>query len=146
MPAVYGIEWQPPAITGRYQHLMKRDLAVWERWLALHGSEFDAVAYDVAVGGTAPTLEGLTETDRRGWLYSTALKIDALARDESGVWVIELKPSASVSAIGAAVSYPLVLARDEPDLVIAGGAIVTENISPDLEWIAQSLSIRVWTV
>lgn len=146
MPAVYGIEWQPPAVTGRYQHLMKRDLAVWERWLTQYGSEFDAVAYDVAVGGTAPNLEGISDDDRRGWMYTTALKIDALARDDTGVWIIEVKPSASVSAIGAAVSYPLVLARDEPDLIIAGAGIVTESITPDLEWLADQLSIRVWTV
>lgn len=146
MPAVYGIQWEPPAITGRYQHLMRRDLAVWERWLAQHGEEFEAVAYDVAVGGTSPAIEGLTDADERGWRYTTALKIDALVRDDQGVWIIEVKPSASVSAIGAAVAYPLVLARDEPELIIAGAGIVAENLSPDLEWIAQQLNIRTWTV
>ncbi len=146
MPAVYGIQWEPPAITGRYQHLMRRDLAVWERWLALHGDEFDAVAYDVAIGGAVPAVEGLSDADARGWKYTTALKIDALLRDEQGVWIIEVKPSASVSAIGAAIGYPLVLAREEPDLLIAGAGIVAENLTPDIEWLAQQLSIRTWTV
>lgn len=146
MPAVYGIEWEPPAITGRYRHLMRRDLAVWERWLQLHGDEYDAVAYDVAIGGTTPQLEGLSDTDLKGWQYTTALKIDALARNADGVWILEVKPSASVSAIGAAVGYPLVLAREEPDLVIAGAGIVCENLTPDIEWIAQQLNIRTWAV
>lgn len=146
MPTVYPIAWEPPAITGRYRNLRRRDLAVWERWLAAHADEFDAVAYDVAVGGLEPVDPELREQDRLGWKYTTALKIDVLLQDDAGVWVIEVKPAASISAIGAALGYPRVLERDEPELVIAGAGIVCEHLPADIEWLARIFTLRTWVV
>lgn len=146
MPTVYPIEWVPPAVTGYYKHLMRRDVAVWERWLAKHGPEFFAVAYDVAIGGSTPTDPEISEADRLGWQYTTALKIDVLLLDVDQVWCVEVKPGASISALGAAVGYPLLLARDEPDLVVAGGGIVCEHLPPDIEDLAIQLNIRTWVV
>jgi len=146
MPSVYPIRWEPIAPTGNYPHLMRRDIAVWERWIALHGANFAAVAYDVAIGGTVPDDPELPANAILGWKYSTALKIDVLIRDGNAVWPVEVKTSTSVSAIGAAISYQLVLAREEPDLLIAGGGIICETLQADIEWIAQQLKIRTWVV
>jgi len=125
---------------------MRRDVAVWERWIAAHGSEFDAVAYDVAVGGVIPADPELPDKDVRGWKYSTALKIDVMLREHGAVWAVEVKTSTSVSAIGAAISYQLVLAREEPELLIAGGGIICETLQSDIAWIADQLRIRTWVV
>jgi len=146
MPAVYPIVWTPPAVTGWYENLQRRDVAVWERFLRAHGSLFDAVAYNVAVGGLLPEAQEPDDIGALGWKYSTALKIDALAREQGLTWAIEVKAQASVSAIGAAIAYPLMLAREEPDLPIAGGAIVCGHLPPDFAWLAEQLRVRVWVV
>ncbi len=146
MAVVYPIVWVPIALTGHYPHLMRRDVAVWERWIAKHATEFDAVAYDVAVGGTEPSDPELPDKDKRGWKYSTALKIDVLLREHGAVWPVEVKTSTSVSAIGAALSYQMVLAREEPNLLIGGGGIICETLQTDIEWIAQQLRLRTWVV
>ena len=62
------------------------------------------------------------------------------------VWAVEVKPAATTSAIGAAIAYPLMLAREEPTLTVAGGGIITEDLTFDIEWLVQQLDIRVWTV
>lgn len=146
MPAVYPIEWTPPVITGRYRNLQRRDVAVWERWLDKHGNEWSAVAYDVAIGGAIPDDPDATEDQRLGWRYTTALKIDVLLRDGDDVTVVEVKPAASISAIGAAVAYPPALARDEPDLTIIGAGIICEHLPLDIEWLTGQLGIRTWVV
>lgn len=146
MPTVYPIKWQPIVASGYYPNLMRRDVAVWERWIAAHGAGFDAVAYDVAVGGVKPADPDLDAKSIAGWKYSTALKIDVLLREHGAVWPVEIKTSTSVSAIGAAVSYQLVLAREEPDLLIAGGGIICETLQADIEWIAAQLKLRTWIV
>jgi len=146
VPAVYAITWEPPAVTGRYRHMQRRDVAVWERFLTAHGAEWDMVAYDVALGGAEPIGEELTAQDRAGWKYNTALKIDALLRTGEDVWAIEVRPAAWTSAIGAALCYPRILEREEPDLIVAGGGIVCEHLPPDIAWLAEQLAVRVWVV
>lgn len=146
MPAVYPIAWEPLAITGHYRNLQRRDTALWERFLAAHAEEFEAVAYDVAVGGVEPLGDELTPQDITGWKYVTALKIDVLLREAGRVWAIEVKPAGHLSSIGAAVAYPLILARDEPELDVAGGGFITDHLPPDIEWLAAALNLRTWAV
>jgi hypothetical protein len=146
VPTVYPIAWEPPLLTGRYRHLLRRDIEVWERWLTLLGSDFEAVAYDVAVGGATPAGDDISEADKQGWRYTTALKIDVVIQEADGVWAVEIKPAASVSAIGAALCYPWLLAREEPDLVVLGGGIVCAHLPPDIAAIAADFRVRVWVV
>jgi len=146
MPTVYPIAWEPIAVTGRYRNLQRRDVALWERWIVAHGEAFEAVAYDVAVGGVEPIGEDLTPQDIAGWRYSTAQKIDVCLRDEAGIWCIEVKPAGHLSSIGAAIAYPKLLERDEPDLVIAGGGFITDYIPPAIAWLVEQLQLRAWQV
>src|SRR3989442_9885350 len=120
MPAVYPIEWVPPVKTGRYRNLQRRDTSVWERWLDKYGSTVDVVAYDVAVGGVEPTASELSEVERRGFKYSTSLKIDVLLRIGAEVWAVEVKPTASVAAAGAALGGPPLLSRPGPGPGVVG--------------------------
>lgn len=143
---VYPIEWQPVAATGYYRHLQRRDVETWERFIGKHGTEWDAVAYDVAVGGLEPQLENLSDAERTGWRYTTALKIDVLLKRGPLLTVAEVKPSGSVSALGAALCYPRLLAREHPALELQGGAVICGSTTPDFEWLAQQLNIAVYVV
>lgn len=146
LPSVYPIEWLPIAATGYYKTLQRRDVATWEKWVAKHAGEWDAVAYGVAVGGVTPDLADLTPKERAGWKYTTALKIDVLLRVGHDVTVVEVKPAASTAALGAALSYARLLAREEPALDIAGGGIICGHLPLDIEWLAAQFSIRTWVV
>lgn len=146
MPTVYKIAWEPLLPTASLKNLQRRDLAVWLRFLAQHAGDFDAVAYDVAVGGSWPEGQDLTDEARNGWRYTTALKIDALLREADGVWVVEVKTGAGTSALGAALAYRLLLEVDEPELTILGQGVVCEHLPRDIDYAAQALGVRTWVV
>lgn len=146
MPTVLPLAIEPIAKTGRYTHMAKRDLAVWERFLDQVGAAFLGVAYDVAVGGVVPGPEVPNEADRRMWQYSTALRIDAVLFAADLVHVVEVRPYATVSALGAALCYTLVLERERVTSLPLQAAIVCEGIQKDVAWVAERLNVIVWTV
>ena len=140
---MYPITRLPADFTGHYQHMAKRDGVVWERFLARARDQFVAFAYDVALGGSILDLEGVPEAELLGWQYNTALKIDAVAWQPRLVWVIEVRPEATVSALGAALTYSLVARRDAVFDVPILPVVCCETMQPDVEWTCQQLGIRV---
>jgi hypothetical protein len=123
--------------------MAKRDGEVWARFLDLHAAEFRAFAYDVALGGVALDAPDLAEADRLGWKYTTALRVDACGMTDSEIWIIEVKPNATASALGAAVAYPLVAKRERAFDLPLQPAIVCNYCQPDVKWAALQLGIRV---
>lgn len=146
MPAVFPIQWGPLVKSGRYPHMARRDAPVWERFLDKHGRDFEAVAYDVAVGGVLPATPGISDQEARGWRYSTALRADAVLR-RGEVWTaIEVRPETSVSAVGAALCYLLVFQREFPEQPFIEAGVVTEFLTPDMQFCLDNLLIRWWKV
>ena len=146
MPAVYALDVKPPTWRGHYRHMQKRDAAVWEKFLERHAAEFLGFAYDVALGGVVLQLDGVSDEERRGWQYTTALKIDAAGYQSDRVLIIEVRPEAQVSALGAAIAYTLVARRDRVFPLALAPAIVCEYVQPDVKWAAQQLGVLVLEV
>lgn len=146
MPSVYPVTIEPVSRTGYYRHMAKRDAAVWERWLEKYGAGFDGVAYDVALGGELPPEGSMPEAERLAWQYSTALKIDAVLFAPEAVVIVEVRPWATVSAVGACLCYTLVAEREQLTLLPLQPAIVCEGIQTDVRWCCQRTNITVWTV
>jgi hypothetical protein len=141
MSRVLGLFPSPVNAAGPFRHMAPRDAAVWQRFLTRRGADFLAVAYDVALGGVVaaeaePALS-------RGWQYSTALKIDAVLWSERGLWIVEVRPWATVSAVGAALCYTLVAQRERLSPDPMRPMIVCEGIQPDVAWVARELAITV---
>ena len=146
MPPVFPLEWEPLARTGRYRHMARRDAAVWERWLDKYGGGFEAVAYDVALGGILPTDPAATDAQRVGWQYATALKIDALVRTPAYWLVLEVRPESSVSAVGAALVYRLMLQRERLTALPVRAGLVCETLHPDIAWALTALTLAAFVV
>jgi hypothetical protein len=142
-PAVYEPLILPPTFRGRYPHMAKRDNVVWERFLTGYAESFLGFAYDVAVGGRPLALPGLDEASRLGWQYNTALKIDAVGFTAAQAWIIEVRPDATVSALGAALTYTMVAERDAVFRFKLLPVIVCETIQPDVGWACQQLAVHV---
>jgi hypothetical protein len=143
MPAVYPPNVLPADFRGHYPHMARRDGEVWVRFLANQPAPFLGFAYDVAVGGWK--LEGLqlAENDLLGWQYNTALKVDAVGLTADEAWVIEVRPEATVSALGAALTYAMVLDREQVFSLPLRPVICCEQIQPDVEWACGKLGVRV---
>jgi hypothetical protein len=143
---VYPIDWRPLLRTGDYPHMAPRDLAIWETFLDALGDQFDAVAYDVALGGFLLDPGAGSEAERLGWRYSTALKVDAVLAREGEVWCVEVKPSAGVSAIGAALCYAEMARADGFTTEEIIPAVVTDHASPDIQFCASTLGVTLIAV
>lgn len=143
---VYPIAWLPTTFRGAYPHFAKRDAPVWTRFLELYADRFDAFAYDVALGGATVTDALGDEAGRAGWQYITALKVDAVALTASYAWIFEVRPEATVSALGSVICYAMVAERDTVFSMDLVRAIVCESIQPDVDWACQQLGVQVFRV
>ena len=140
---VYPLVWTPLVKSGNYAHMAKLDSAIWERFLDQYADNYQEVAYDVAIGGFLPDADQGDLPTRTGYQYSTALKVDAVLRREGEVWIVEVKPSGSVSAIGAALCYTIMAEQDGFSQFPLVPAVVTDRASPDITFCAQALGVTV---
>lgn len=143
MPAVYPVHVVPPGHRGDYPHMAKRDAEVWSRFLAARAGDFVGFAYDVAVGGVQLTGAAIAGRERAGWRYNTALKIDAVGLRAEETWIIEVKPDATVSALGAAIAYTLVCEREAVFDTRLVPVIVCGYCQLDVKWAAEKLGVQV---
>ena len=146
MPSVYPLVLVPASFQGHFPNMAKRDEVVWRRFLAAHAQSYLAFAYDVALGGVVHSLPDADPADVKAWQYKTALKIDVVAIGEKEAWIIEVKPDAHVSAIGACVVYTLVAEREQVFDRPLRAAVVCEYAQPDVQWAAERLGISVIVV
>lgn len=146
MPSVYPITRLPAGVVGHFPHMAKRDVEVWTRFLRGHADRFEGFSYDVAIGGRIIDLPGATDADRRGWQYSTALKIDALGWRPGEAWIIEVRPEATTSALGAALCYTLVAEREAITERRLIPTIVCESIQLDVRWVCEQVGVQIFEV
>jgi hypothetical protein len=122
----------PPSKLRMYPHLMIGDIAIWEEFLVEGDHSFDSFDYDVHVGeGVVPSPE-----------WSNEVKAMALALSEKRIdvvgWVgdvssiIEVKPSASLSAIGQVLCYRELYSTHFPARLRPLLMIVTDFELPDI--------------
>lgn len=143
---VYAFVLTPPLKHGSYPHLTSRDIVVWERFLDQFGPSLLGVAYDVAVGGMLPP-EGMgEERTRQAWRYSTAIKIDAVVLTEDLALVCEVKPRASLSAVGQALGAAELLELDNPTEKDLVPAVITDASSPDIRYVCEQLGVQLYEV
>ena len=143
MPAVYPLSLVPISFRGDYPHMSKHDRALWTRYLDANAESYLGFYYDVAIGGADITGLPLPEPDALGARYNTALKIDAAGVTEELVWIIEVRPEATVSALGAALAYSLVAERDQVFDRPTRAAILCEFMQPDVAWCCAQLGVSI---
>jgi hypothetical protein len=91
------------------------DQRVWRRFLLLHPSKFEAFRYDVRVGSGQFAWDGPEANPPAEWLAIAAKRIDVVAQRHGTTCIIEVKPRASMSAIGQVLSYrDLYAAKEKP--------------------------------
>jgi len=88
-----------------YPHLLAEDIDVWSKYLVKPIAPILRVWYDVRVGkALEPVLRG-DSLGRRIAAGITRKRIDVVAKVGGGYWVVEIKPYASMLALGQVVSY-----------------------------------------
>ncbi len=116
----------------RYPHMMADEARIWTRYLETTDLVFEKITYDLHLGAGVLPLPGDPEYMRRLLSAVTKKRVDALGETKEDIWIFEVKPRISMSALGQLVTYfelyqeeyrptkPLMLAaigeREAPDI------------------------------
>ncbi|MBA7479328.1 hypothetical protein ES707_14762 [subsurface metagenome] len=101
-----------PMVMPHYPHMMAEDIAVWSTYLASPLVPIKEVWYDVHVGGAVKLPEGAGEIEQQVALGVSRKRIDVVARVGGGFWVVEVKPFASMLALGQVLSYSRLFVKE----------------------------------
>lgn len=131
----------PPEKLKKYPHLMVGDVEIWERYLDAHAKEWDSFEYDVRVGEGVQVGSEQPEYFKTMALALTEKRIDVVGHRGRQVWLIEVKPSAMLGAVGQLISYQILYEERYPGAGPTSLMIVTDRIGPDLENICKRFEI-----
>lgn len=130
----------------KYPHLMVNDVVIWERYLDQHAKEWDSFEYDVRVGeGQQPNPEHPKYIQSMAVALSEK-RIDVVGHRGSHVWIIEVKPSAMLSAVGQLISYQILYEERFPGSGPTELMVITDRVGPDLENLCKKFHISIAVV
>lgn len=116
----------------KYPHLLASDVPIWERWLDLHGEDFQGFDYDIHVGEGVEPPPGTDGNIRKMARALTQKRIDAVGYQPGKIWIIEVKERPGVGAIGQILSYVVLYQRQfNPELDLIP-CIVADIVEPDI--------------
>ena len=123
---------QKPVIMPHYPHFLSADTGVWTRYLANPVAPLKEVWYDVHVGAGMSLAPDASEMDRRIAWGVARKRIDVVAKVGQGYWVIEVKPFASMVALGQIIAYTRLFALEYDVPGEIWPVIVADDVDNDL--------------
>ncbi len=119
-------------IRTHYPHMLEDEARIWTRFLETTELVFEEITYDVHLGlGVLPLP---SDPAWMGNLLSAVTKkrVDAVGETRNDIWIFEVKPRISMSALGQLVTYfELYQAEYRPTKAVMLAAI-GEREAPDI--------------
>ncbi|MBA7560732.1 hypothetical protein ES708_02363 [subsurface metagenome] len=119
-------------IRTRYPHMLEDEARIWTRFLRSTDLVFEKITYDLHLGSGVLPVPSDPEYMKRLLSAVTKKRVDALGETGDNIWIFEVKPRISMSALGQLVTYfelyqeehrpvkPVILAsigeREAPDI------------------------------
>ena len=122
----------------KYPHMFPHDISIWERFLDTNGAEYILFDYDIKVGTGVPAEPSLPENYIHMQDTLSKLRIDCVGFRASSIDIIEVKPNASISAIGQLMSYVELYKRDFQPSAPVRGVLVTDRELPDIKHLTEA--------
>lgn len=136
----------PPDKLKKYPHLMVSDIRIWEHYLETVNHGFSSFEYDVHVGeGLLVDTEWEPEIKRMAVALSEK-RIDVVGWKGEIPVIIEVKPAASMSAIGQVLSYRELYIERFGKSISPLLMIVTDRELPDTKFLCNRFGIRLVAV
>lgn len=134
------------SVGGRWYGLGPEDSEIWGDWLRCCPLEGVEWCYGVRVGWAVEAsaegsgLEGVLSREL------LAKRVDAVGRQGNVVWVVEVKPVGSMSALGQALTYGWLVGCGVREGVEVVPAIVCRRADPDVVGVCGRVGVVVWEV
>jgi len=113
MPQLRVLEhgWKP-LLRPHYPHFLAEDNAVWTAYLKKEAHRIEELWYDLRVGQPVQLQPDASDMERRIALGLTRKRIDVVCLVDGDFWVVEVKPYASMLAVGQALTYARLFALE----------------------------------
>jgi len=134
---------QKPVVMASYPHMMAEDTEVWTRYLKSWLVPIKEVWYDVHVGRGMEVSEEATEIEKRVAAGVSRKRIDVVARVGGGYWVIEVKPVASMVALGQVLGYTRLFEQEYRTEGEVWPVVVCDSVDEDLLDEYEALGVAV---
>ncbi|GAG06578.1 unnamed protein product [marine sediment metagenome] len=109
-------------------HMLKPDIPIWYRFLAIYSGPFLNLYYDCALGGPSLNAEKKRDPLEVMWRGLLVKRADAIVELAGEVWIIEVSADPGLRAVGQLISYGHLWKRDPKidkpvKLVLVSGTI-----------------------
>jgi len=115
-----------------YPHMLSEDTVVWSKFLKSEADRIARVWYDVHVGTGIEPISPADDISRAVALGVSRKRIDVVAKVGGGFWVVEVKPFASMLAIGQALTYSRLFSLEYQPPGAVWPIIVCDAVDEDL--------------
>ena len=125
----------------KYPHLGPEDTKIWSKFIEKNPDYYLEVDYDVKVG-EGRDYSALPEDEYSDDLkYLSKKRIDVVALRDNEIHIIELKPSAGLSAIGQAFGLAELYRATNPIEKRVVPVVITDQLLPDMEKICAKMGV-----
>jgi len=123
-----------------------REVNLWTRFLTNTKLQFLRIDYDVRLGpGYDPGIQYPPEI-RTMAVALTQLRVDAIGETQDNIIIFEVKPEASLTALGQLKSYGYWYSRQYAPTKPVLTAVVCETIAPNMEPVFAEHGILIFKV
>lgn len=123
---------QKPIVMPHYPHMLAEDTEVWTKYLMDPVIPILEVWYDVHVGHGVLLPMGHDDLDKRIAQGVTRKRIDVVCRHSNSIWVVEIKPLGSMTALGQALAYCGLFVREYSTGGPVLPVVVCDQVDEDL--------------
>lgn len=127
----------------KYPGMRPRDEYIWDDYVQKHPQAFTSVYYNVPLGDPFPEDDAKIEAKANGAYEVSQWRIDALAEDDTAIYVIEIKPDAGAGALGQALAYVKLIQKEWNIIKPIYPVVLTDKITPVMEQAAKMLGVLV---
>ncbi len=123
---------RPAVVSPAYPHMLGEDTVVWTRFLESGDFDIKEVWYDVHVGAEVKGDWPGDSVNARIARGVTRKRIDVVALVDGVLWVIEIKPLATMFAIGQVIVYEGLFVREYETELETWPVIVCDTVDEDV--------------
>ena len=128
----------------RYPHLRAEESKIWDRFIEKNPQFFKEVIYDARVGEGRDYSDYPEDKIREDLEHLSKKRIDVVGFQKDDILVIEVKPRASLSAIGQAIGLADLYRAEAPADKRVMPAIITDETLPDMPELCRRMGVKLF--
>jgi hypothetical protein len=127
----------------KFPHLAIEDEKIWRRFIDQNPLFFTSVDYDFRVGEGRDYSEHPDDVYKTDMIHLSRKRIDVIGFNNRGIFIVELKPKATFSAIGQVIGLAELYRIENPTNSKIFSVIITDELLPDMTPLCQKFNVLI---